>query len=379
MTEQFADEAHAMQRACELAAKGVGSVEPNPPVGAVVVDDNLRSLGEGFHEAFGTAHAEVNALRQAGETTRGATLFVTLEPCCHTGKTPPCTRAVIEAGIRKVVIGMRDPSPHADGQGIAELRQAGIQVEVGVLAAEAERLAAPFVKRVTTSLPYVHAKWAMTLDGKIATRTGDSQWISNEASRRKVHALRGRMDAIVVGRGTAMADDPLLTARPSGPRTPVRIVFDSRAELPTTSQLVRTAGDVPLLVVAHRSAAAENIAKLTAAGAEVLTFDAACDVAETAHHPNPHALLEELGRRNMTNVLIEGGGQLLGTFFDQQLIDECHIFVAPKIVGGADAIGPLSGRGVEQMAAAAVLIEPQIETVDGDIYVHGPLSTVNID
>jgi diaminohydroxyphosphoribosylaminopyrimidine deaminase/5-amino-6-(5-phosphoribosylamino)uracil reductase len=376
MTVQFVDERQAMQRACELAAKGVGTVEPNPPVGAVVVDDSLQLLGEGFHESFGTAHAEVNALRQAGENSHGATLFVTLEPCCHTGKTPPCTRAVIDAGIRKVVIGMRDPSPHADGQGIAELREAGIEVEVGVLAAKAERLAAPFVKRVTTSLPYVHAKWAMTLDGKIATRTGDSQWISNEASRRKVHELRGRMDAIVVGRGTAMADDPLLTARPAGPRTPVRIVFDSRAELPATSQLVRTAGNVPLLVVAHQSAAAENIAKLTAAGVEVLTFDSVADAEENVLYPDPRALLEELDRRQMTNVLLEGGGQLLGTFFDQQLIDECHIFVAPKIVGGADAIGPLSGRGVEQMAAAVGLIEPQIESVDGDIYVHGPLSTV---
>jgi diaminohydroxyphosphoribosylaminopyrimidine deaminase/5-amino-6-(5-phosphoribosylamino)uracil reductase len=335
---------------------------------------------------------------------------------------------VIDAGIKKVVIGMRDPSPHADGQGIAKLQQAGIDVEVGLLATEAEQLVAPFVKRVTTSLPYVHAKWAMTLDGKIATRTGDSQWISNEASRRKVHELRGRMDAIIIGRGTVIADDPLLTARPSGPRTPVRIVFDSRAELRVNSQLVRTADDVPLLVVAHRSAAAENIARLTAAGAEVLTFETGSSsqiprpggegqlpsrrrlkqgeggersekqpspqrsprgrgsheagskngLTETAHHPNPRALLEELGRREMTNVLIEGGGQLLGTFFDQQLIDECHVFVAPKVVGGAEAIGPISGAGVDLMAAAGELIEPQIEMVDGDIYIHGPLSNPNV-
>jgi diaminohydroxyphosphoribosylaminopyrimidine deaminase/5-amino-6-(5-phosphoribosylamino)uracil reductase len=429
MTVQFADERHAMQRACELAARGIGAVEPNPPVGAVVVDRNLQSLGEGFHESFGDAHAEVNALRQAGANANGATLFVTLEPCCHTGKTPPCTRAVIDAGIKKVVIGMRDPSPHADGQGIAELQRAGIAVEVGLLAADVERLAAPFVKRVTTSLPYVHAKWAMTLDGKIATQSGDSQWISNEASRQKVHTLRGRMDAIIVGLGTAMADDPLLTARPAGPRTAVRIVFDSRAELPLASQLVRTAADVPVLVVAHRSAAAENIAKLTAAGAEVLTFDAADsfqtplpsggegqlqsrrrlkqgeggersekppspqtspkgrgsvensstnDEAETVLRPDPRALLEELGRREMTNVLLEGGGQLIGTFFDQQLVDECHVFVAPKIVGGSDSIGPLSGRGVELMAAAMRLIDPQIETIDGDIHIHGPLSKPNV-
>jgi diaminohydroxyphosphoribosylaminopyrimidine deaminase/5-amino-6-(5-phosphoribosylamino)uracil reductase len=420
MTLQFADDRLAMQRACDLAARGIGAVEPNPPVGAVVVDSERQLLGEGFHESFGSAHAEVIALRNAGEKTHGATLFVTLEPCCHTGKTPPCTQAVINAGIKKVVIGMRDPSPHADGQGISELIQAGIEVEVGLLSVESARLAAPFVKRVVTSLPYVHAKWAMTLDGKIATRTGDSQWISNEASRQKVHALRGRMDAIVVGSGTATADDPLLTARPVGPRTAVRIVFDSRAELPLTSQLVRTAGDVPLLVVAHRSAAAENIAKLTAAGAEVLTFDASGrfktplpgggegplqsrrrlkqgeggersekqpspkgrgsfrnsstnNAAETALRPDPRALLEELGRRKMTNVLLEGGGQLLGTFFDQQLIDECHVFVAPKIIGGVDSVGPLAGRGVELMAAAMKLIDPQIETIDGDVYIHGPI------
>jgi len=237
-----------MRRALQLAEQGRGFVEPNPLVGAVVVRDG-RAVGEGWHQRYGQAHAEVNALAAAGDAARGATLYVTLEPCCHHGKTPPCTDAVLRSGVRRVVAAMYDPFPQVAGHGADLLRAAGVVVEVGLGEAEARRLNAPYLKLLATGRPYVHAKWAMTLDGKIATRTGDSKWISNEASRHRVHALRGRMDAILVGIGTALADDPQLTARPPGPRTPARIVLDSHGRLPPTSLLAQTARTTPVLVV----------------------------------------------------------------------------------------------------------------------------------
>src|SRR5438876_5484673 len=231
-----------MRRALELAARGRGAVEPNPLVGAVVLDAAGQLVGEGWHRKFGAAHAEVNAFAEAGDQARGGTLVVTLEPCCHHGKTPPCTEAVLRAGIRRVVAAMPDPFPQVAGRGADLLRTAGVHVEFGVGKAEARRLNAPYLKLLATGRPYVHAKWAMTLDGKIATRSGNSKWISGEASRRRVHELRGRMDAIVVGIGTALADDPLLTARPPGPQTPLRVVLDSRGRTPLTSKLAQKIG-----------------------------------------------------------------------------------------------------------------------------------------
>src|SRR5262249_38998319 len=236
-----------MRRALELAERGRGQVEPNPLVGAVVVRAG-QAVGEGWHQHFGEAHAEVHALGAAGEAARDATLYVTLEPCCHHGKTPPCTDAILRAGIRRVVAAMTDPFPQVAGQGVAMLRAGGVEVAVGLGEAEARRLNAPYLKLLAAGRPYVHAKWAMTLDGKIATRTGDSKWISNEAARQRVHALRGRMDAILVGIDTVLADDPQLTARPPGPRTPTRIILDSRGRLPSDSLLARSARDVPVLL-----------------------------------------------------------------------------------------------------------------------------------
>ena len=240
----FLDRPSVMRRAFELAAHGQGFVEPNPMVGAVLVDDQMLVLGEGFHRQFGGPHAEIEAIRDAesrgnGDRLQEATLFVSLEPCCHFGKTPPCTNAILAAGIRKVVVGRADPAPHVNGGGIAELRAAGVDVEVGLLEAEAKRLTAPFAKRVTTGLPYVIGKWAMTWDGKIATRTGDSQWISNDASRAIVHQIRGRVDAVIVGAETARQDDPALTARPSGPRVATRVVMDSIASVRSDAKVVQ--------------------------------------------------------------------------------------------------------------------------------------------
>jgi diaminohydroxyphosphoribosylaminopyrimidine deaminase/5-amino-6-(5-phosphoribosylamino)uracil reductase len=228
-----------MRVALELAERGRGHAEPNPLVGAVLARDG-RVVGSGWHRRFGEAHAEVNALAEAGDAARDATLYVTLEPCCHHGKTPPCTDAVLRAGVRRAVVAMSDPFPDVSGRGMQALRDAGVSVEVGLFQTEAVRLNAPYLKALRAGRPYVHAKWAMTLDGKTATPTGDSKWISNEASRARGHALRGRMDAVVVGIGTVLADDPLLTARPPGPRRPVRVVIDSRGRMPSDSQLART-------------------------------------------------------------------------------------------------------------------------------------------
>ncbi len=250
-----------MRKAVELAERGRGHVEPNPLVGAIIVRDG-RAVGEGWHQQYGQAHAEVNALAAAGDAAHGATLYVTLEPCCHHGKTPPCTDAVLHAGIARVVAALADPFPLVAGQGAARLRSAGVAVEFGVCADLARRQNAPYLKLLAAGRPYIHAKWAMTLDGKIATRTGDSQWISSDASRRVVHELRGRMDGILVGIGTALADDPLLTARPPGPRTATRVILDAQARLPLDCRLVRTAREVPTLIATTPAAPAETVAAL---------------------------------------------------------------------------------------------------------------------
>lgn len=376
---QFESPEAVMRFAIALARGGTGSVEPNPMVGAVLVDRTLHYLASGFHERFGGPHAEVNALRNlesrypdaAGRAAllEAATLFVTLEPCCHYGKTPPCSLAVIKAGVKRVVVGLRDPSPHCDGGGLRQLQEVGVEVVSGLLEAEVRLLNAPFLKRVQQRRPWVHAKWAMTLDGRIATRTRQSQWISNESSRAIVHQLRGRMDAIVVGAGTARIDDPLLTARPPGPRTALRIVVDSTASLSLNSQLVRTIGIAPLMVVCGEKADESSREQLRQAGAEVLVLPG-----ETgSRRPDFRALLDELGRRSLTNILIEGGAGLLGSCFDQNLVDEVHVFVAPKLCGGADALSPVGGLGQDFIPRFAQVDPLHIEPLDGDVYIHGPL------
>jgi diaminohydroxyphosphoribosylaminopyrimidine deaminase/5-amino-6-(5-phosphoribosylamino)uracil reductase len=353
-----------MRRALELAERGRGHVEPNPLVGAVLVRDGVV-VGEGWHQRHGEAHAEVNALAAAGDTARGSTLYVTLEPCCHHGKTPPCTDALLRAAVGGVVAAMPDPFPLVAGKGADQLQAAGVPIEFGLCEAEARRLNAPYLKLLATGRPYIHAKWAMTLDGKIATRSGDSKWISNEASRRRVHELRGRMDAIVVGLGTALADNPQLTARPPGPRTATRIVLDSQARLPLTSNLIETARSIPTLVVTTDRVDTKKIKALRDNGCEVLPLPA------LNAHPSVDALLIELGRRRFTNVLVEGGGAVLGSFLDAGAIDEVHVFIAPRLVGGAAARTPVAGAGVEKIAEATKLAEWHVEVVDGDVLLHG--------
>lgn len=362
----FSSAEAVMRYAVSLAERGRGFVEPNPCVGAVVVDEQLRLIGEGFHREFGGPHAEVHALRAAGESAQGNTLFVTLEPCNHTGKTPPCTGAILQAGISKVVIGCRDPADHQQNRtGISVLRDAGLQVEVGLLEAECRQLIAPFSTLRTQGRPYVHAKWAMSLDGKLATRTKHSQWISSPTSRRLVHQLRGRMDAIIVGSGTAKADDPLLTARPAGPRVATRLVVGSNGDLDQKSQLVRTAAEFPTLLACAAPPNSPDHETLTRAGVEILYCPG-----ETGR-VDLKALLAELGRRQMTNLLVEGGGELLGSFFDQQLIDEVHTFIAPKLIGGREAVTPLLGNGLAQVSSHPQLRILETRHLEGDLYLRG--------
>ncbi len=361
-------DARHMARALELARRGEGAVEPNPMVGCVIVHDN-EVVGEGWHQRFGSPHAEVEALAAAGPRAKGATAYVTLEPCCHHGKTPPCTQALIAAGIRRVVCAQRDPFPQVGGRGIEELRQANIDVDVGLLESEAQQLNAPYLKLIKTGRPWIIAKWAMTLDGRMATAAGDSKWISGESRATVVHQLRARVDAILVGSGTARADDPLLTARPPGPRVATRIVVDSAASLSLDSQLARTATQAPVLVATGSdSATKKNRDRLAAAGCEVLALDAA------TRNERLIQLLDELGRRHMTNVLVEGGPQLLGSLFDLQAIDEVHVFISRKLVGGTGARAPFIGAGVGKIADALSLDDTQWQQLGEDVYAHGRVS-----
>jgi diaminohydroxyphosphoribosylaminopyrimidine deaminase/5-amino-6-(5-phosphoribosylamino)uracil reductase len=353
-----------MTRALELAAQGRGGAEPNPLVGCVIAH-GAEVIGEGYHRRYGGPHAEVEALQMAGERARGATLYVTLEPCCHWGKTPPCSQAVIKSGVARVVVAMSDPFPQVAGGGLTELKNAGVDVSVGLFDEAARQLNRPYLKLLATGRPWVIAKWAMTLDGKIATRDGSSQWISSPDSRAIVHQLRGRVDAIIVAAGTARTDDPQLTARPAGPRIATRVVVDDRAELSLASSLVRTARETPVLIAVAADASAEKVAALKQSG---------CDVFVCTGVDRPariDSLLNELGRRRFTNVLVEGGSKLVGGLLDQRHIDEVHAFIAPKLIGGNAAASPIAGLGIGNMAEALRLDSVQIDTIGGDIYLRG--------
>jgi diaminohydroxyphosphoribosylaminopyrimidine deaminase/5-amino-6-(5-phosphoribosylamino)uracil reductase len=347
-----------MARALELAERGRGWVEPNPLVGAVVVKDKMQA-GAGWHRAYGGPHAEVDALRAAGAAARGATLYVTLEPCCHQGKTPACTEAILCSGVRRVVAAMTDPFAQVAGQGFAALRKAGVDVAVGVGEEAARVLNAPYLKLVSRGRPYVTGKWAMSLDGKIATRTGDSRWISSEPARAWAHELRGRMDAILVGIGTALADDPLLTPRPPGARKPCRIVLDSRLRLPLSSELVATAREHAVLVFHSRDDPAAS-ARLVEQGVE-------CRRLGQPGQPVPlDKVLEELGRRRFTNLLVEGGASVLGSFLDQGELDEVCLFLAPRLIGGRQALPAIGGLGATRLADAYYLERCRMEPVGTD-------------
>jgi diaminohydroxyphosphoribosylaminopyrimidine deaminase/5-amino-6-(5-phosphoribosylamino)uracil reductase len=359
------DERHLL-RAIELAGEARGHTSPNPLVGAVIVK-NGKTIGEGFHHAAGEPHAEREALAACSEDPAGATMYVSLEPCAHHGRTPPCTEAIVGARIARVVVASDDPTGKANGRGLGILRDEGVAIDVldGEVGAAARLLNQPFRKHAKTGRPLVVWKAAMTLDGKVATARGDSKWISGEASRARAHRWRADCDAVACGIGTALADDPLLTARVEGVRRqPTRVVFDSEAKLPLSSNLVRSANDVPVIVVCSRAASRTATEALTAAGVEVVRARGDSESARVTD------ALSELGSRDIQSVLLEGGPHLAGAFLDAGEVDEARVIVAPMMFGGSRSRAALEGSGIELVDDAPRAVAQTVETIDGDVLIE---------
>jgi diaminohydroxyphosphoribosylaminopyrimidine deaminase/5-amino-6-(5-phosphoribosylamino)uracil reductase len=353
-----------MRRALELAGRGAGYVSPNPMVGAVIVKDD-HIIGEGWHEHIGGLHAERNALKHCTEDPAGATMYVTLEPCCHWGRTPPCTEAIMENKIARVVVGCLDPNPLVAGKGIGILRDAGIACETGVLEQECLARNEVFFHYITTKTPFVVMKYAMTLDGKIAAATGDSKWITGETARRHVHETRRRLSGIMVGIGTVLADDPMLNCRIEEGVDPVRIVVDSRMRIPLESNLVRTARKIPTYVVCAKIDGAKEAA-LTAHGVCVVCLPDA-----NKERVDLVQLYQKIGEWGIDSVLLEGGGTLNGEMLRLGLVDRVQAYIAPKLIGGAEAKGPVGGAGIPRMTDALPLQEMTITRLGEDLLVEG--------
>lgn len=350
-----------MRRALQLARKGAGRTSPNPAVGCVIVKDGVIA-GEGWHKKAGTPHAEIHALRQAGELAFAADLYVTLEPCSHFGKTPPCADAIVAAGVARVFVGMIDPNPHVSGRGVAKLRAAGIDVVTGIHEADCRDLNLPFIKQVTTGLPYVTMKSAMTLDGKTAALSGDSKWITCERSRKLVHRLRSTMDAVLTGSGTLLADDPQLTVRMAKGKNPLRIVVDSNLRTPVNCRLMEEAHKTPVIFAAIRGEDSK-VKALTEKGAEVLLCsgkDGAVDLSD---------LMRRLGERGIQSILLEGGERLCGEMLRNGLIDRFLLFYAPKLLGGKGKL-LFAGAGAALMQDSLPLSIRKVSRVGVDILVE---------
>jgi diaminohydroxyphosphoribosylaminopyrimidine deaminase/5-amino-6-(5-phosphoribosylamino)uracil reductase len=330
--------------AIELAAIAKGRTSPNPCVGAVVVKGG-KIAGKGYHKFAGGPHAEVYALRQAGGKAKGATLYVSLEPCRHYGKTPPCVDRIIESGVKRVVAAMKDPNPLNNGKGLETLRRRGVKAEYGIMEEEARRLNGPFIKYMTKKMPFVIVKVAQTLDGKIAARTGDSKWISNEASRKFVHKLRSEADAIIVGANTVVRDDPLLTSRIKGNKTkqPLRVILAGRQGIPKTSRVLHGRGGEVLVIMPDRKTGKVDLKKL----------------------------LKGLAARGVTSVLIEGGGEVIASAFRARVVDKIYFFIAPKIAGGRDAKTSVEGEGVAKIKDSVNIRDIVLHDMGGDLLVEG--------
>jgi len=359
------DDERWMKRVLRLAELGRGRTSPNPMVGAILVKDG-EVAGEGYHAKAGEAHAEIIALQQAREEARGAVLYLNLEPCTHYGKTPPCAPQVIESGVKRVVIGMEDPNPLVKGKGIEVLRRAGLDVEVGILEKECQRLNEAFCKYILKKEPFVILKVAATMDGKIATRNGDSKWISGEASRRFVHKLRNQVDGVLVGIGTVLKDDPQLTARIRGGRDPYRIVLDSRLKIPEEAKVIGTSPSKTIIAVAE-FAPKDKIEKLEKRGVQILILDS------QEGKINLKSCLSKLGEIGMMSLLVEGGSQINGSFLDEGLIDKLLLFLSPKLIGDHQALGIFGGRGVSSLEEAVALKEMKTRRVGEDILLEGYL------
>lgn len=368
----FSEEDHRfMLRALELAERGRGFVNPNPLVGAVIVR-NGKIIGEGWHERYGGLHAERNAFRNCKEDPQGATLYVTLEPCCHYGKTPPCTEAVIGNGIARVVVGLTDPNPLVGGKGLEQLKQAGIVVETGLEEEALKEQNKIFLKYIKTRLPWVVLKTAMTLDGKIATATGDSKWVTGEEARYRVQKMRAEYMGILIGTGTLRMDDPLLNCRLEGEvRQPIRIVADSRASVTADSQIMQTAQLYPVLIAHTSRAEKEKLEGIRQWGAQTLCCE------EENGRIDLKDMLQKLGERGIDSILLEGGGELAFSFLEKGLIDEVFAFMAPKMVGGKEAKTPLEGEGIQRMSEAVRLCKIKTERIGEDILIRGEVEKMS--
>lgn len=355
----FMDESY-MRRAIELAKRGFGFTNPNPLVGAVIVKDG-RVIGEGWHEYYGGLHAERNAIKNAVEDTSGADMYVTLEPCSHHGKQPPCTEAVAAAGIKRVFIGSSDPNPLVSGKGVAYLRERGIEVLTDVLKDECDEMNEIFFHYITQKRPYVIMKTAMTADGKTATRTGNSKWITNELSRGNVHLTRKRVAAIMVGINTVIADDPMLNCRCFNPKNPTRIICDSRLRISEQSQIVQTAKDIPTIVATTVNDSGK-IARLGELGVDVIITD--------GERVDLRRLMAELGRRGIDSVLVEGGAEIHSSLLEYGLVDKLQVYVAPKIIGGNAAPSVVGGAGVDVMDDAYMFEKPMVTMFGDDILIE---------
>ncbi|MFB3884357.1 MAG: bifunctional diaminohydroxyphosphoribosylaminopyrimidine deaminase/5-amino-6-(5-phosphoribosylamino)uracil reductase RibD [Thermodesulfobacteriota bacterium] len=352
-----------MKRALRLAAKGKGRTSPNPMVGAVLVKDG-KMVGEGYHAKAGTDHAEIIALRRARERAKGATLYLNLEPCSHYGKTPPCAPAVIEKKVKRVVIGMKDPNPLVSGRGIESLKRAGLRVEVGILERECLKLNEYFCKYIVRREPFVILKVAATLDGKIATREGDSKWISGEASRHLVHRLRDQVDGVVVGIGTVLKDDPQLTARIRKGRDPYRIILDSRLRIPEGARVIGDSSSKTIIATTE-FAAKDKIESLEKKGVRILILDSKDGRVDLRD------CLLRLGELGLMSLLVEGGSEVNGAFLDEGLIDKILLFLSPRLIGDREAAGIFSGRGKATLQEAISLNELRVRRVGEDILVEG--------
>lgn len=350
-----------------LALEGTGRTSPNPMVGALVVR-NGRVVGEGWHRQAGTPHAEVHALRHAGKRAKGADLYVTLEPCCHTGRTPPCVDAIVAAGIRRVIVGSRDPNPQVDGRGIRQLKKAGIKVVAGVLEESCRKINEAYNKFIVSGVPFVTAKAALSLDGKIAAASGDSKWITNEQARRYVHRLRGQVDAVMVGGGTVRTDDPRLTVRLPGwrGRQPKAIVVDAKLAIPRAAKILkRRCGELIVATTACSSMAMRG--RLEKRGHEVVL----CRATPDGRVFLPH-LLQEVGKRGITSILLEGGGELFADFFRRELVDRVVCCIAPRLIGGAGK-DFLPGLSIARMKDATALADVRIQLLGDNVLVEGEL------
>ncbi len=355
------DDKFFMGLALKLAGKGRGRTSPNPMVGAVIVRNN-KIVGEGYHRRAGLEHAEIAALKKAGPEAKGATLYVNLEPCNHFGKTPPCTEAIIKSGIKKVVAAMKDPNPVNNGKGNKRLKEAGIRIISGILEQDAEQLNKFFVKYITTGRPFVIVKAAQSLDGKIATRTGESKWISSEESRKFVRELRKQVDAIMVGANTVVKDNPLLTAA-SRAKQPVKIIVDTELRTPVNARILSKESPAKVIIAATKKAPKNKIKSFAKLNCEILILK------EKNKKVNLRQLMKELGKREITSVLVEGGGELIGGLVEERLVDKFLFFISPKIIGGRDAITSVEGKGAGIIENSLNLKNTEYKTIGKDLLI----------